>query len=119
MNLKNGTISVAAWCLGRMPGRFGAAALLGRGYGLRCLVVHDVSPVESAFTRGMGVRLTPEGLRTVLTFVAENYTPVSLDDVMGAQRGRALPERAMLVTFDDGYRSVMHTAVPLCRRVRR
>jgi len=117
MNLKNGTISLAAWWLGRMPGRFGVAALLGRAYGLRCLVIHDVSPAESAFTRGMELSLTPEALRTALTFVAENYTPVSLDDVLRAEPGRALPERAMLVTFDDGYRSVLHTAVPLCREL--
>jgi len=117
MNLKNGTISFAAWCLGRMPARFGAAALLGRAYGLRCLVIHDASPAESTFTQGMGVSLTPEALGTALTFVAENYTPVSLDDLLSAEAGRALPERAMLVTFDDGYRSVMHTAVPLCREL--
>ena len=117
MNLKNGTISFAARCLWRMPGRFGAAALLGRDYGLRCLVIHDVSPAESAFTRGMGVSLTPEALRSALTFVAENYTPVSLDDVLSGDAGRALPKRPMLVTFDDGYCSVLHTAVPLCREL--
>jgi len=61
--------------------------------------------------------MTPEALRTALTFVAENYTPVSLDDVLTAETGRPLPERAVLVTFDDGYRSVMDTAVPLCREL--
>ena len=117
MNLRNSTISVAAGLLGRMPGRFGVAALLARAYGLRCLVIHDVSPAESDFTRGMGVSITPEALRTALNFIVENYTPVSLDDVLRAQAGRALPDRAMLVTFDDGYRSVLHTAVPMCREL--
>lgn len=44
------------------------------------------------------------------------YTPVSLSDVMAAGRGeRALPERAVLITFDDGLRSVYTRAFPLLR----
>lgn len=44
------------------------------------------------------------------------YRPVSLDDMMAASRGeRALPDKAVLLTFDDGLRSVYTHAFPLLR----
>lgn len=44
------------------------------------------------------------------------YTPVGLDDVLKARRGeKPLPERAVLLTFDDGYRSVYTRAFPLLK----
>ena len=44
------------------------------------------------------------------------YTAVDLDDVEAASRGvRPLPERAVLLTFDDGLRSVYTHAFPLLR----
>ena len=47
------------------------------------------------------------------------YTAVDLDDVEAASRGvRPLPERAVLLTFDDGLRSVYTHAFPLLRAYR-
>lgn len=44
------------------------------------------------------------------------YRPVALDDVVAAARGeRALPDKAVLLTFDDGLRSVYTHAFPLLR----
>lgn len=44
------------------------------------------------------------------------YRPVSLDDVIAASRGeRALPDKAVLLTFDDGLRSVYTRVFPLLR----
>jgi biofilm PGA synthesis lipoprotein PgaB len=43
-----------------------------------------------------------------------DFNVVSVDDILAAQRGeRALPERAVLLTFDDGYRSIATHVVPL------
>lgn len=45
---------------------------------------------------------------------AGGWTPVSLDDIAAAGRGeRPLPERALLVTFDDAYRSLYTRVFPL------
>ena len=45
---------------------------------------------------------------------ANGYRVVSLDDVVAAQRGeRPLPPRAVLLTFDDGYRSFYTRVYPL------
>jgi peptidoglycan/xylan/chitin deacetylase (PgdA/CDA1 family) len=43
--------------------------------------------------------------------------PISLDDWRAAARGAsALPERPVIVTFDDGYRSVFEVARPILKR---
>jgi len=44
------------------------------------------------------------------------YTPVSVDDILAAQRGeKPLPEGAMLLTFDDGLRSFYTRVFPLLK----
>jgi poly-beta-1,6-N-acetyl-D-glucosamine N-deacetylase len=47
-------------------------------------------------------------------FRAEGYTPVDLDLLLAAERGEAaLPERPLLLVFDDGLRSVYTHVFPL------
>jgi peptidoglycan/xylan/chitin deacetylase (PgdA/CDA1 family) len=47
------------------------------------------------------------------------YTVVGLDDVLDHYvGGRPLPERAVLVTFDDGYRDNQENALPVLRKYR-
>lgn len=42
------------------------------------------------------------------------YNPISLQDILDARAGRQpLPPRAVLLTFDDGYRSVYDIVLPL------
>jgi len=51
--------------------------------------------------------------------IASGYRPVSLDQVMRASRGeQPLPEKAVLLTFDDGLRSVYTHAFPVLRAYR-
>jgi peptidoglycan/xylan/chitin deacetylase (PgdA/CDA1 family) len=107
---------IAAGVAWRVPGRFGVARILGRGYSLRSIVFHDISNTESPFTKGMGVSHSPARIEQVLRHICRHYRPVSLEQVLADRDGRALPERAILVTFDDGYASLMETAVPLCRQ---
>ena len=47
---------------------------------------------------------------------AEGYTVLSVDDVLAARAGeRSLPERSVLPTFDDGFRSVFTHVYPLLK----
>jgi len=64
----------------------------------------------------MRVSLTPSNFEAALKFLARYYTPVRLQDVLAASEGGSLPQRALLVTFDDGYASNMEWAAPLCRK---
>ena len=107
-------LKLAAETLWRMPGRFAIARLFGPSYSLRCMVFHDISAAESPFTRGMGVNITPTDFESALKFLTKYYNPVRLEDVLANSDGRGLPPRAVLVTFDDGYASVMEWAAPLC-----
>lgn len=53
-----------------------------------------------------------------MSFLATNYQPVDIHDVLKAVNGSGppLPPRALLVTFDDAYRSFGECAWPLMRR---
>lgn len=47
------------------------------------------------------------------------YTPVTLDDMVRGIRGeQPLPERAVHVTFDDGFTGVLEHAAPILARLR-
>ena len=67
----------------------------------------------------------PEGMQVParlfeeqMQFVLRHYTPVTLQQVGEHFAGRgALPSRALLVTFDDGYRNVVRNALPILKRL--
>jgi peptidoglycan/xylan/chitin deacetylase (PgdA/CDA1 family) len=103
------------WCT---PGCFEIARLLGPSYSLRCVVFHNISDLESPFTAGVNVSTTPKKFEAALEFLSTHYTPVCLEDVLAGSTGRSLPPRAVLVTFDDAYASVVEVAAPLCRKFR-
>jgi peptidoglycan/xylan/chitin deacetylase (PgdA/CDA1 family) len=110
------TLDIVAETFWRMPGCFGIARVLGPAYSLRCVVFHHISAVESPFTTGINVSTTPEKFEAALRFLTTYYTPVRLEDVLTDVDGRGLPPRAVLVTFDDAYASVLEVAAPLCRK---
>jgi peptidoglycan/xylan/chitin deacetylase (PgdA/CDA1 family) len=109
-------LSLAGRPLWHFPGRFGIARLLGPRFSLRCVLFHDVSDTESSFTKGLGGTITRKNFEAALKFLTKHYTPVSLQDVLAVSDGRALPPRAVLVTFDDAYASVSEFAAPLCSK---
>ncbi len=109
---------MAARAFWNLPGRFGIARLLGRDYSLRCVVFHHISAEPSPFTAGIRVAVSPKRFEEAVRFLTAHYAPVSLEDVLTNRDGRGLPDRAVLVTFDDAYASVSEVAAPLCRQYR-
>src|ERR1051325_49458 len=54
---------------------------------------------------------------TQCTHLKKRYHPVTLTDVAGWLRdGKPIPQRAVAVTVDDGYRDFLETAFPVPRR---
>jgi len=62
---------------------------------------------------------TPAQFAEQLRYLAQHCTVVSLDQVIAAARDAAeLPDRAVLITFDDGYRDNVDVALPLLEQHR-
>jgi peptidoglycan/xylan/chitin deacetylase (PgdA/CDA1 family) len=60
----------------------------------------------------------PPDFEAQMRFVAQHYSVISFWDVLRALRGDyELPRRALVITFDDGYRSFSDTAMPVLRRL--
>jgi peptidoglycan/xylan/chitin deacetylase (PgdA/CDA1 family) len=83
------------------------------------------SPAQVFFRRRAALRLAvlayhgvddPETFDRQLSYLLRAAVPVSLDEVADAITGRRrLPPRSVLVTFDDGHRSVLESGLPLLR----
>ncbi|MDQ3930258.1 MAG: polysaccharide deacetylase family protein [Chloroflexota bacterium] len=61
---------------------------------------------------------SPKAFEEQMRHVASRYNVVSSWDIVRAlQEGYKLPPRALVVTFDDGYRCFMDIAMPVLRRL--
>jgi peptidoglycan/xylan/chitin deacetylase (PgdA/CDA1 family) len=74
---------------------------------------HHVAEHESSLVDRLGVTTTPDAFEAHIRRLARDYDVVSLDDLLSGR----LPRRALLITFDDGYRSVVEMALPLLQRL--
>ena len=84
---------------------------------LPILVYHKVAPIPAG-TRYPKNYVTPEQYDTQLAHLRwRGYRTITFADYLAYRRGAArLPPRPIIITFDDGYRSVREIAVPLLRR---
>lgn len=99
----------------------GQAAAAARGGGLQELVVlayHEITEPAAAIIPDYAVR--PADFQEQIHWLqSHGYQFVSVDQVLAARAGRAsLPARPVLLSFDDGYRSVFEQAFPLLQRER-
>jgi biofilm PGA synthesis lipoprotein PgaB len=94
------------------PGARGAA---DAGEGLMVLSYHEVAEPGRANAPAYSVTPT-EFVRQMDWLRNRGYRFVSVGDVLAARDGtRPLPERPVLITFDDGYQSVYDNAWPILR----
>ncbi|MFE9021510.1 polysaccharide deacetylase family protein [Streptomyces sp. NPDC007808] len=77
------------------------------------LMYHAVSTAPNDATRALSV--APEAFAEQMALIGDlGLTPVTTADLAARWRsGRALPERPVLITFDDGYEGVHRHALPV------
>lgn len=132
---KRSTIPSLAHCRAslRAGKRSAVAALMSSTYRMRIgkhlrsllpenltvIVHHRICDPDHPLFFGMksNVSATPEEFGKQLDFLSKHYNVVSLEEVRAWIRGgQTLPPRAVLITFDDGYRDNLTMAMPQLTR---
>lgn len=102
--------------------RSGALAALHRQrnrHTLTVVIYHRVLPFNASLPVGSWPpwTVTPDFFEQCLLFYLDHYNVVSLKQVVqAAEGGEPLPHRALLVTFDDGWRDNCSVAAPILQR---
>lgn len=82
------------------------------------LMFHNVGEwngYESALVKRF--KIPPENLEQQLAFVAANYQVISMQEVYDyLTNGISIPEKSIVLTFDDGWRGVYTSAFPILKR---
>ncbi|GGW91012.1 polysaccharide deacetylase family protein [Alteromonas halophila] len=75
------------------------------------LIYHHVAKDTPASTS-----VTPDTFKKHMAFLDENYNVLSLKEVMPSLKaGEALPDRTVVITFDDGFANILENAHPVLR----
>lgn len=110
--------------LARVLRRMGTMSLVGR---LRAALRHDIRilayhrVLESVEPEGFRfdldlVSASSEAFRQQLEIVKRRFVPMRFDELIDCvERGRPVPSRAVLITFDDGYDDNYRIAWPILR----
>jgi peptidoglycan/xylan/chitin deacetylase (PgdA/CDA1 family) len=80
---------------------------------LRVVLYHHVAERTTSLVDQLGVTTAPDVFEAHVRRLARDYQVVGLDEVLSG----SLPRRALLITFDDGYRSVAEVALPILKRL--
>ena len=81
---------------------------------LTAVAYHHFTASPCPMTRHLGLSTPPDIFWRHLDYYRSNYNVVGLSEVLSER----LPERALLITIDDCYRSVLETAAPMLKAAR-
>ena len=81
--------------------------------GLQVVLYHHLADESDDLTHDLRVATPPALFEAHLRRLARDYDVVDLDQALSGR----LPRRALLITFDDGYRSVVEVAGPILKRL--
>lgn len=111
----------AGWAAKRMLYHSGLLALarqLRRRERAVVLRYHAITEGGDVDYAAPDICLDVRALRLQMAFVRRAYRPLPLAELVAAlERGGALPERALAVTFDDGYADNARLALPVLREL--
>ncbi len=87
---------------------------------LRILAYHRVAKLrDTPAVDSRSVSATPGGFAQQMEHLARFYRVVSMPEVLEAvEKGRPLPKRAVLITFDDAYADFAEIAWPILKQFR-
>lgn len=80
--------------------------------GVRVVLYHDLADAPNALTAGLGVTTPPALFAEHLDRLERDYDIVDVESLLANR----LPKRPLLITFDDGYRSVLDVAAPMLEK---
>lgn len=84
----------------------------------KLLVVMYHGVTSNDYTQPIWTQLPIKIFRQQLEYLSQHYVPVSLAEVAEATRGvSTLPERAVLITFDDGLKNNYSVAFPVLQEL--
>ncbi len=84
---------------------------------LTILTYHRVAdPDAEADVDREVIDATPAQFEDQIAYLAKHYTFIGVDHLLHYTRTGSIPPNSVLVTFDDGYRDAIATAVPILRR---
>lgn len=75
---------------------------------LTCVTYHHFTGTPCEATGHLAITTRPDALARQLDYFAASYNVVGLDEIISGR----LPDRALLITIDDSYRSVLDVAAP-------
>ena len=83
--------------------------------GIPILMYHKVNPDPR--TGGLGLRVPPDKFEWQMKYLKRNgYETVSLTDVLDHfEKGKHLPDKPIVITFDDGYKDNHDFAYPIMK----
>src|SRR5260370_40059269 len=114
------TRELAALVLGSRAGQFvGRRSAEGSG-SLRILAYHrvlDADPLDFAYDEGV-ISASTEAFYHQMDFVRRNFDVLTFEDLYKIEaEGRSWPCRALIITFDDGYRDNYTQAFPVLKQM--
>jgi peptidoglycan/xylan/chitin deacetylase (PgdA/CDA1 family) len=81
--------------------------------GLRVVLYHHLTERPTELEDKLEIATPPDLFEAHIARLLQDYEVVDLDCVLSGR----LPRRALLITFDDGYRSILEIALPVLRRL--
>lgn len=80
---------------------------------LPILMYHNLSKNQKSLSK---YTISPTEFENDMKYIQENgYTTVNLQELIAFTEGANLPEKPIIITFDDGYESVYEYAYPILR----
>lgn len=77
---------------------------------LSVVVYHDVSDTPSEFSKKYSLNVEPDIFDKQIAFFKKQFNIISPEDLLN---GNELPQKPMLITFDDGFLNVFKNALPI------